>query len=44
MFDYPIRQRALKPNVMAGFFRLNPFMPEDFLALGLKFPVERGIL
>ena len=44
MFDYPIRQRALKTNVMAGFFRLNPFVPKDFLALGLKFPIQRGIL
>ena len=44
MFDDPIRERALKADVATGFFRLNPFMPENLLALRLKFPVKRGIL
>ena len=44
MIDDPIRQRPLEADVMPGLFRLNPFVPEDFLALGLKFAVERGVL
>ena len=43
VFDYPIRQRLLKANIPSGFFRFNPFMSEDFLALGLEFAIERGV-
>ena len=44
MFDDPIRQRALETDVVTGLFGLQPFVLEDFLALGLKLAVERGIL
>ena len=40
----PIRQRPFKPNIMTRFFRLNPLVFENLLALCLKFPVKRGIL
>jgi hypothetical protein len=43
VFDDPIGQRTLEPDVVTGFFRLNPFVFKDFLALGLKLAVERGI-
>ena len=42
--DDPIRQCALEADVMPGLFRLDPFVPENFLALGLKLAVERRIL
>ena len=44
MFDDPIRQRLLEADVVPDFFRLNPLVPEDFLALGLKLAVKRGVL
>ena len=44
MIDDPIRQRPLEADVMPGLLRLDPFVPEDFLALGLKFAVERRVL
>ena len=44
VLDDPIRQRLLEADVTAGLFRLDPFVPEDFLALGLKLAVERGVL
>jgi hypothetical protein len=27
MFDYPIRQGSFEPDIVTGFFRLNPFVP-----------------
>ena len=44
VLDNPVRQRLLEADVAPRFFRLNPLVPEDFLALGLKFAVERRIL
>jgi hypothetical protein len=44
MFDNPIGQSLLEPDVPARFFRLDPFVTEDFFALGLEFAVERRIL
>jgi len=39
--DDPIREGVLKTNIMTGLFGFNPLVPEDFLALGLKFAVKR---
>ena len=44
MLDDPIRQRLLEADVAAGLFRFNPLVSEDFLALGLKFAIKRGVL
>ena len=44
MLDDPIRQRLLEADVASGFFRFDPFVPENFLALRLKFAVKRRIL
>ena len=42
MLDNPIRQRAFKADVVAGFFRLKPFVPENFFPFGLELAVKRG--
>jgi hypothetical protein len=44
MLDDPIGQGLFEPDVAAGFFGLDPFVAEDFLALSLKFAVKRRIL
>ena len=44
MLDNPIGQSLLEPDVLARFFRLDPFVAKDFFALGLEFAVERRIL
>ena len=44
MFDDPIGQGLLEPDVPAGFFRFNPFVPKDFLALRLKLAIQRRVL
>jgi hypothetical protein len=44
MFDNPVGQSLLEPDVPARFFRFNPFVPQDFFALGLELAVERRIL
>ena len=44
MLDDPIRQRLFKADVLSGLFRFNPFVLQNFLALGLKLTVERGVL
>jgi hypothetical protein len=43
VLDDPIRQRPLEADVMPGLLRLNPLVPEDFFALGLKLTVKRGV-
>ena len=43
MLDNPIGQRALEADVVTRLFRLNPFVPENFFALGLKLAVKRGV-
>jgi hypothetical protein len=43
MLNDPIRQRLLKADVAPGFLGFDPFVAEDFLALGLKFPIERRV-
>ena len=40
VLDDPIRERPLKADVVPGLFRFDPLVPEDFLALSLKFAVE----
>ena len=40
MLDYPVRQRLLEPDIPPRFFRLNPFMPEYLIQLGLEFFVQ----
>ena len=44
MFDDPIRQRLLETDVVPDLFGLNPLVPEDLLALGLKLAVKRRVL
>ena len=43
MFDDPVRKGAFKPNIVAGLFRFDPLVPQDFLPFRLKFTVERGV-
>jgi len=43
MLDDPVRQRLLEADVASGLFRLNPLVPENFLPLGLKLTVKRGV-
>ena len=43
VFDDPVGEGVLKPNVVSGFFRLEPFVFQDFLPLGEKLSVEGGI-
>lgn len=43
VFNDPIGQRALESDVVPGFLGLDPFMAQNFFALGLKFAVERRI-
>ena len=43
MLDDPVRQRALKADVMSGFFRLDPLVFQNLLALGLELAVERRV-
>jgi hypothetical protein len=44
VLDDPIRQGLFETDVPSGFFRFNPFVPENFFALGLKLPIQRGVL
>lgn len=44
VLDDPIGQRPFKADVMPGFFRLDPLVFENLLALGLKLAIERGVL
>lgn len=44
MLDNPVGQGALESDIVAGFLRFNPFVPKDFLALGLKLTIKRRIL
>jgi hypothetical protein len=44
VFDDPIRQRLFEADVASGFFRFDPFVPENFFALGLKLAIERRVL
>ena len=41
MFNDPVGQSAFEADVMARLFRLNPFVLEDLIALGLKFAIKR---
>jgi hypothetical protein len=43
VIDDPISQGPLEADVMAGLFRLDPFVFHDLLPLGLKLFVERGV-
>ena len=43
MFYDPVRQRPLEANVLTLFLGFDPFMLKDLFALGLEFPVKRGI-
>ena len=44
MVAYPIEQSALESNIVTGFLRFNPFVPEYLLAFREKFLVEPGTL
>ena len=44
MFDDPIGERTLKPDITAGLFGFNPLVLQNLLSLSLEFPVERRIL
>src|SRR5437763_1804481 len=43
MFDNPIRQRPFKPDVVAGLLRLDPFVLQNLLTLGLELAVKAGV-
>lgn len=43
VFDNPIGQRALKPDVVSGFLGLDPFVAQNLFALGLELAVKRRI-
>ncbi len=40
VFHDPIEECLLKANIVANLFALNPFVPEDFFALGEEFLIE----
>jgi hypothetical protein len=40
MPDNPISQGFFKPDIVPGFFRFDPFMPQNLIAFCLKFPVK----
>ena len=42
MLHDPVEQRFFKADVVAGFLALDPFVPEDFFALGEELFVEKG--
>jgi len=44
MLDNPIGKRPLESNIATGLFGLDPLVFQNLLPLGLKFPVQRGIL
>ena len=41
MLDDPVEQGLFETNVVARFFALNPFVPQDFFALGKELLVEQ---
>ena len=41
MFHDPVEQSLFETNVMTGFFALNPFVTQDFFALGKELLVEQ---
>jgi len=43
MFDNPIRQRPFKPDIVAGLLRLDPFVLQNLLTLGLELAVKAGV-
>ena len=40
----PIGQSTFKADVRTGFLRLDPFMFQNFLTLGLELAIQRGVL
>lgn len=44
VFNDPIRQGALKADIMAGLFGFNPFVFQNLFTLRLKFAVEGRVL
>jgi len=44
MLDDPVGQSLFEPDVLAGFFGLDPFVAKDFFAFGLELTIERGVL
>ncbi len=44
MLDYPIGQGMLKSDVVTRLFRLDPFVLQNLIALGLEFAIERRVL
>lgn len=43
MPENPVGEGVFEADVVADFFRLQPFMTQDFLPLGLEFAVQRGV-
>ena len=41
--DNPVGQGAFKSDVVPGFFRLNPFVPQNFFPLSLELAIQRGV-
>lgn len=43
VFDDPIGQGLLETDVASEFFRFDPFVPEDLIALGLEFFIQSRV-
>lgn len=43
MFDDPVKESALKANIVTGFLAFNPLMAQYLLALGQELLVEHRI-
>src|ERR1022692_3662463 len=43
VFHNPIRQRTLEADVVPGFLGFDPFVFQNLLAFGLKFPIKRRV-
>ena len=40
---HPIEQRPLETDVMADFFALNPFVPQNLFPLGKELTIQHGV-
>jgi hypothetical protein len=43
MLDDPIGECALKPDIVARFFRFDPFVPQNLFAFRLEFTIQRRL-
>jgi len=43
VLHHPVQQGPFKTDILAHFFTLDPLVTQDFIPLGKKFTVDRGI-